>query len=474
MRTLPTASAASLGLFLFLLPACGDLGGGGGGGPGGPTKDPPAKPPVVTPVDPGALPKSAYDPARDGFVVHEWGTLTSVVGSDGSLLPGLHHEEEDLPAFVADRLAEAKAVPGTAVDPTKQKMETPVTYFYSPAPRKVAARVGFPSGMLTQWYPYVQAMYPPVYTLSGGLADRYRQQIGDIPQQCRQYFMGDFNSGMLDWGTVEVQAPGAQVALPGPLGNTSWGFARNTAANPLRVAGGSASGAQYEKFLFYRGLGNFALPLAVRFSGERPVFTNADPKADMRGLFLMVVTRDRAGFAELGDLNAALPIEAALPEPALDHAAFVKSLKARLAGHLIDNGLYTDEALAMVDTWERAYFLTPGVRLLYLLPQTHTDAIIPLAIEPAPDKLSRTMVIRVELLPPSYEKTLSASLTRLASGSPSDKDAARSSFLSLGRFAEPQLSRAQALSANDAERQAAESLLAEVRAHKRWAPLAAE
>ena len=34
--------------------------------------------------------------SRDGFVVHEWGTLTSVIGSDGSLLPGLHHEEEDL------------------------------------------------------------------------------------------------------------------------------------------------------------------------------------------------------------------------------------------------------------------------------------------------------------------------------------------------------------------------------------------
>ena len=38
-----------------------------------------------------------------GFVVHEWGTDTIVVGSDGSQLLGLQHEEEDLPGFVYDR-----------------------------------------------------------------------------------------------------------------------------------------------------------------------------------------------------------------------------------------------------------------------------------------------------------------------------------------------------------------------------------
>ncbi len=39
--------------------------------------------------------------------MHEWGTDTVVVGSDGSLQRGLHHEEEDLPAFVYDRLTNA-------------------------------------------------------------------------------------------------------------------------------------------------------------------------------------------------------------------------------------------------------------------------------------------------------------------------------------------------------------------------------
>ena len=50
------------------------------------------------------VPGPSLDPAPGryaghGFVVHEWGTDTIVVGSDGSLQRGLHHEEEDLPSF---------------------------------------------------------------------------------------------------------------------------------------------------------------------------------------------------------------------------------------------------------------------------------------------------------------------------------------------------------------------------------------
>src|SRR4051812_46946050 len=45
-------------------------------------------------------PELAYDPRSKEFVVHEWGTFTSVVARDGHLLPGLHHEDGDLPGFV--------------------------------------------------------------------------------------------------------------------------------------------------------------------------------------------------------------------------------------------------------------------------------------------------------------------------------------------------------------------------------------
>src|SRR5688500_3534809 len=37
------------------------------------------------------------------FVVHEWGTFTSMQGSDGVVLEGLTREEEALPSFVYSR-----------------------------------------------------------------------------------------------------------------------------------------------------------------------------------------------------------------------------------------------------------------------------------------------------------------------------------------------------------------------------------
>src|SRR5262245_10897071 len=104
---------------------------------------PAAHDPAGAPVPP-AVPAPTESDARTGrFVVHEWGTFTNVVGSDGTIQPGLHHEEEDLPPFVADRMTQGQVTPSLI----QQKMETPVTYFYAPASRRVSVKVGFPRGL---------------------------------------------------------------------------------------------------------------------------------------------------------------------------------------------------------------------------------------------------------------------------------------------------------------------------------------
>src|SRR4051794_32700518 len=43
------------------------------------------------------------------LTVHEWGTFTSMAGSGGQSLEGLHHEEVPLPAFVHARAADGAA-----------------------------------------------------------------------------------------------------------------------------------------------------------------------------------------------------------------------------------------------------------------------------------------------------------------------------------------------------------------------------
>ena len=93
-----TAASLLLG-GVFGLAACGSIasigassrgGGGASGSPGGGAGSPPG-----TYVPGASAPQNKY--AGTGFVVHEWGTNTIVVGSDGSMQRGLHHEEEDLP-----------------------------------------------------------------------------------------------------------------------------------------------------------------------------------------------------------------------------------------------------------------------------------------------------------------------------------------------------------------------------------------
>jgi hypothetical protein len=453
----------SLVLWPFFLVAC-----GGSADPqptpgAGTTHPGDGKPPVA--VDTTQVPSSSYDATKDGFVVHEWGTLTSVSGSDGAIVTGLHHEEEDLPAFVADRMAQAKVDPSVTVKPSNEKMETPVTYFYSPTARTVQAKVTFPNGIFTQWFPYVHAMAPSIFAMDdGSLVDRYTQELGTVPSKCQPYFDAEYKNGLLDWATVEVLPRDQSVALPDGIEKTTWGFARNTTANPVKIGG------QHEKFLFYRGLGNFELPLTVSFDGDRAVFHNVDPSNSMKGLFVMNVTDSAAAFTELGDAPVGASVTTAIPEATMTHDAFVKALKTKLAARLVGDGLYTDEAIAMVDTWEHSYFLTPGVRVLYLLPQAHTDRIIPLTIDPAPEKLTRTMVIRVEIMTPAYEKQLGGWLHDLAAGSTE----AKARFLGLGRFAEPHLGRAVSLTTDALEKSAGETLISEVRAQRKWAPAAAE
>jgi hypothetical protein len=117
------------------------------------------------------------------------------------------------------------------------------------------------------------------------------------------------------------------------------------------------------------------------------------------------------------------------------------ALAAKVTEVLEQSGLYHDESLAMVNTWRRQWFLTPGLRLLYLAPTAWIDAVIPLTVSPVPDSVVRTMVIRVELLTPETEAEDRASLQLLTE----NPALGRARFAALGRFAEPRLRRALTL-----------------------------
>jgi len=390
-----------------------------------------------------------------GFIVHEWGTDTIVVGSDGSLQRGLHHEEEDLPAFVYDRM-KAGTLLGSAPSPAVTiKMETPVTYFYSPTALSVTARVDFPKGVLTQWYPGVKEFRPTLAAAGSVTAPGVPAVLSDpaldpsfpfVSEMCRAKF-GSVSGGWLDWGMVSVRARGAAPAKPlpdAPLEQFGWSYARAVDANLLETASGES-----ERFLFYRGLGDFELPVTVRAeSAGKVTFTNgySEPVAQV---FLLNVNQEHGAFAvHAGGIAASATLAGTVPSlegaPTLDE--YAQRLSEAVTTALDATGLYHDEAVAMVNTWRRQWFRTPGVRALYLLPQSWTEQSIPLAIVPKPDATVRVMLIRVELITQEQE---SADVVALSSFG-ADASVGAAYFSALGRFAEPRLRRALQLSASAA------------------------
>jgi hypothetical protein len=406
-----------------------------------------APPPGSTTIPPGG---TSYD--GTGFVVHEWGTNTIVVGTDGSVQIGLHHEEEDLPDFVADRMKATKL--GA---PVEVKMETPVTYFYSPSPLTAEVSVHFPQGIFTQWYPHAQSFYPlllPATPNSGtGIADPILDPTYPFQSSVCSSGYGQAKNGLLDWGNVIVGARSDSPSLPeASLDKYSWAFARQVASNPVSVitTDNSGTNAEPEKFLFYRGVGNNTLPVTITASSDDGGVTMTYPPqsittASIPSVFVLRVGASSGAFivhpegiapgASLDEI--APPLDAS----ALPIDAFSDALAKAVVVELDKTGLFHDESVAMVHTWQRQWFRTPGVRVLYLVPQAFTDAQIPITITPPPDQITRVMMIRVEVLTRVLEQDDVKSLACV--GAPNDACAAH--FTALGRFAEPRLRRAMSI-----------------------------
>src|SRR2546426_3128308 len=153
--------------------------------------------------------------------VHEWGTFTSIAGEKGEAVSWRPFGgPTDLPCFV-DRFRFRNfkgGILGTV------RMETPVLYFYASQDSTASVKVLFPKNVITEWYPKA--------TVSR-------------------------TNDAIEWRDVRI-LPNATAEFPAEPGQSHYYAARETDAAPLQV------GSQKEKFLFYRGVGTFPLPLSAK------------------------------------------------------------------------------------------------------------------------------------------------------------------------------------------------------------------
>jgi hypothetical protein len=363
----------------------------------------------------GASPSSGDTPCCSflddpGYVLHEWGTFTTLAGSDGVLLEGLTYDDHQLPSFVHQR-----STSPAGFDGVRCKMETPVIYFYSDRERELSLKVGFQQGILTQWYPEVRELHPPV---------------GPEALVLR--------GGVLDWGRITVLAPGRGTGdLPAFGGAVHWQHARDVDANVIARRGTN----EFERFVFYRGLGSFALPLGswIDEKGALNLVNNAlDP---LTGAIVLARRGKSLRAQRLEALAPGATTRVREPElPEIDLPALM-ALTARL---LEEQGLYAREATAMVNTWRESYFESDGLRVLYPLPRPLTDWLLPLYVSPAPCESVRVLVGRLDVLSREAEQQALATVARMQSV----EDAERH----FGRFALPIVKRLLVLADEGRER----------------------
>jgi hypothetical protein len=329
----------------------------------------------------------------------------------GWTIGGINTDDEPVPEFV-HRLDSSvllnpsevpqsffKGAPSCHPDVT-MRLETPVIYFHPPESgtkiHTISVAVKFHGGWLSEFYPDANAEAP-------GVKDR----TNGFPRLLAS------SGSQLKWNDLKIGGDW-------PLTNTSahvWTSPRAVQSALVQTTGGES-----EKFLFYRGVAHINAPLKVSRdanSGELLFQSQLedlppDQTLAIRSLWLVdIQPGERIAFRPLPALSldhqprkylAHTPGEFAPDDYSTGN---LDKLKAVLRSALVSEGLYSDEAQALLNTWEVSYFKSTGLRVFFLVPRAWTDFYLPLEIS-QPADINRVMVGRIELVTPRQRQDLSA------------------------------------------------------------------
>ena len=331
--------------------------------------------------------------APASLTVHEWGTFTSIAGPDGQAMQWLPlGGPTDLPCFVQTYQNRQVKVflgpdPGALLDYDQARaglkgtvrMETPVLYFYADRQTTAHVSVGFPQGLFTEFYPDAQVRQVPSY------ANILKTQQG--------------GGATISWPSVTI-LPGTSPMFPSERSGSHYYAARNTDAAPIRVNG------QDEKFLFYRGVAGFSVPISTILQTNGSILVKNLSRHDLPGVIVLAKEGDTFSYRVHGRIAAGS--ETVVERPAT--AGSLPSLMLELERALVHQGLYAREAKAMVETWRDDWF-NDGTRVFYFVPAPDIDAILPLQVSPAPASTVRVFVGRMEVITPRSEADVARALT---------------------------------------------------------------
>jgi len=339
---------------------------------------------------------AAVQPPADAasLTIHEWGTFTSFQDQQGRTISGINVDDEPVPKFV-HRLGDipifttrsppaswSQGAPRCHPDVTL-RLETPVLYFYPrrdfPFDRSFDVSAAFAGGWLTEFFPAAAA------------------ERSGFPQALQPS-----TRGSIHWKALRLSLAPA-IRLPATTERV-WLAPRNV--NSAVVINSEQTEA--EKYLFYRGVGHLDAPIIVRTDAAAlSVSLRNEEKllSSLPRLWLVHVTaRAQLAYRTIQP-GKQRSVASQLPTASATAAGGLADLRRELKTALVAEGLYEDEADAMLATWQLSYFNSEGLRVFLILPRAWTDARLPLSTS-IPADITRVMLGRVELISPHQRAVL--------------------------------------------------------------------
>ena len=341
--------------------------------------------------------------AKQGLVVHEWGSLRMLANHKGATVGSQWTDASDLPKFVHVWEEMRQNVP--------MVIEKPIIYFYPPSdqPMQVNVMAQAREGMFTQYYPKPSMIQP--------------MPMGDaIPP---------LSNGVVSWNNVQIN-PAAAKAMPKvDPAHPWWHIARDVDATAVTVNG------EAEKFLFYRGVTKSSPAIHITGDEASGVYElhNAS-KNPIRHAIMMRVTDTGASYRLVRLLNPDDRVTVDFNETEKMTWTDAKPTEAHFRERLEWHGLFAKESTGLLKIWGKDFFQRPGIRLLYIMHPNEADAAIKLTINPKPAHVARALIVQVECETQAMRKRIRLLIDDLGDADFDKRQAAQAELQSLDRFAE--------------------------------------
>jgi hypothetical protein len=147
------------------------------------------------------------------------------------------------------------------------------------------------------------------------------------------------------------------------------------------------------------------LPLSAKLNSDGKLVVKSLSEDEIPAIILFERRGEQLGYR----LTGALTEETTLDPPALTGS--VEALYGDLEEILVGQGLYRDEAHAMVETWKDSWF-EEGSRLIYIVPRGFIDNVLPLTLKPEPGQIVRVFVGRLEIITSTTTRAVKTAVAR--------------------------------------------------------------